>query len=185
MRTERAEVLLVEQDVELADTIAECVERSLRAHVARVGTADEAVAACAAKTPDVVIAEMQLPDCDGLSLARTLRNHLELDSSVILLSEQPTVGRAVEAMRLGVRDLFTKPFDMARLCHVVGHEMEEQRQRQRVERRHIRLRRMVSRIVRERRDLRERIDLICRDVVTAYHRLAQKVTAQQPMECDE
>ena len=44
------------------------------------------------------------------------------------------------------------------------------------QRRYRRLRRLSSRIVRERRDLRQRIDLVCRDFVQAYRRLAQRVS---------
>jgi hypothetical protein len=45
-----------------------------------------------------------------------------------------------------------------------------------VQLRHRRLRKLTARIICERRDLRQRIDLICRDFVHAYRRLAQRVT---------
>lgn len=185
MRMHRPEILLVEHDAALTEMIGEHVETVLRAHVTHVRTAGEAVTFCTDQAPDVIVSEMQLPDADGLSLTRTVRMHLELDSGIILLSGQLTVGRAVEAMRLGVRDLFTKPFDVQRLSHVIEQETLERRDRQRALRRQKRLRRLAGRMIRDRRDLRQRIDLICRDLVTAYQRLAQRVAECQPTRCDD
>lgn len=185
MKKKCVEILLVEPDDELADLIVGHVESALGAQVTRFETACEALGAYAEQAPDIVISEMQLPDRDGLSLAREVHADRDTDSAVILITDRPTVGRAIEAMRLGVRDLFTKPFDMSRLSHVIEQEAQELAERRRDSRRAARLRRVARRIIRERRDLRQRVDLICRDLVSAYHRLATKVAATQPTGCDE
>jgi DNA-binding NtrC family response regulator len=185
MKIKCVEIILVEPDDELADMIIDHVESALDAQVTRFTTASESLAAYAERAPDIVISEMQLPDRDGLSLVREVHADPDLDSAVILLTDHPTVGRAVEAMRLGVRDMFTKPFDLRRLSHVIEQLTQEQRDRRRELRRAVRLRRVTRRIIRERRDLRQRVDLICRDIVSAYHRLATKVAETQPTGCDE
>jgi len=175
MSDQRLDILLVEPDDDLAGMIAEHIESALDANVQRARTAAQAMAAHLASEPAVVVAEMDLPDSDGLALTRELRTGPYGDPVIILMSDRPTVGRAIEAMRLGVRDLFTKPFDLRRLSHVVEQEARSRHIRQRLVRRNERLWRLVRRILRERRDLRQRIDLICRDLVHAYQRLARKV----------
>jgi DNA-binding NtrC family response regulator len=177
------DILLVEPDDELAGMIAEHIESALDTKVLRVRTASQAAAAYLASAPTIVISEMELPDSDGLALTREIRAQQDGEASIILMSDQPTVGRAIEAMRLGVRDLFTKPFDLRRLSHVVEQEAHGQRDRQRQLRRNERLRRLARRVMRERRDLRQRIDLICRDLVHAYQRLAKKVAENSLNEC--
>ncbi len=185
MKNRCIEIILVEPDDDLADMIVSHVESALDARVARFGTAGEALGAYAEQAPDIVVTEMCLPDRDGLSLVREVRADADMDSAVIVLADDPTVGRAIEAMRLGVRDLFSKPFDLARLSHVIEQVARTQRDHRRELRRTARLRRVARRIIRERRDLHQRIDLICRDIVSAYGRLARKVAEMQPTGCDE
>jgi DNA-binding NtrC family response regulator len=81
-------------------------------------------------------------------------------------------------MRLGVRDMFAKPFDLARLGESVERAAADHRKRRSERLRSERLRRVSGRIVRERRAMRQRVDLVCRDLVGAYRRLAEKYVAQ-------
>lgn len=185
MSAQAFEILLVGQDEELADLITQHVETSLEAHVTCVRTVRQAMQAYAAREPQVVLSDMQLPDGDGLHLARQISDVPGQSTALILMTDNPTLGRAVEAMRIGVRDLFTKPFDICRLSYVIAQEAEEQTRRRRNEQRAIRLRQLARQVIRDRRDLRRRVDLVCRDLVHAYRRLAKKVAEQQITEQSE
>jgi DNA-binding NtrC family response regulator len=125
----------------------------------------------------VVLASLPADDQDEMNLVRELRREAECE--ILLMTDHPTLGRAVEAMRLGVRDLFTKPFDMGRLTTALEEAIEARRHRRQERLRYERLRRVSARILRERRTLRQRVDLVCRDLVGAYRRLAEKVVAQR------
>ena len=105
----------------------------------------------------------------------TRRIRVTNDRPVILLADDPTLPEAIEAMRLGVVDLFGKPFDLHEVGEAVVRAADQEHQRQREAVRQRRLRRLASRVVRERRDLRQRMDLMCRDIVQAYRRLARQV----------
>jgi len=177
MGTRSTSILLVESDDEVADMIIDHIERRMRARVTRVATATEALSSNMVQPHDVVLADTSLPDCSDLGLARELRG--TTDSEVILITGNPTLGRAIEAMRLGVRDMFTKPFDLSRLSEAVERAAEARHQRQRERLRCERLRRVTSRILRERRSMRQRVDLVCRDLVGAYRRLAEKVVTRR------
>lgn len=172
------QILLVAQDDELAEMITQHVEATLHARVRHAHGIQEALEAYATSEPEIVLAEMQLSDGDGLALARQLGEAADRDSAVILMSERATLGRAIEAMRLGVRDLFLKPFDLHRLSYVLDQEAQDTQNRRRSDQRHTRLRRLARQVIRDRRDLRRRVDLVCRDLVHAYRRLAKKVAEQ-------
>ena len=168
-----ASILLVEDDDDVADVITDYVEQTLKARVKRVTTASDAICNTMAEDHDVVLADLSLPDCDDLELARELQR--DGDFEIILMTSDPTVNRALEAMRLGIRDMLPKPFDL----HLLGESLEgavaTRRKRSRERLRNERLRRVSARIIRERRVLRQRVDLVCRDLVSAYRRLAEKV----------
>jgi len=179
MRTvsqDSANILVVEDDDEVARIVTDYIERSMKARVKRVTTATEAVSSSTSDQPEVVLADLDLPDSDDLELARQLKD--ESDCEVILMTGQPSLDRAIEAMRLGVRDMFPKPFDLRLLGKSLEEALDARRQRHREQHRYDRLRRVSSHIIRERRVLKQRVDLICRDLVGAYRRLAEKVVSR-------
>jgi DNA-binding NtrC family response regulator len=171
--------LVIEPDDTVAAMITEQVETALDADVIRADSAHHAGDRLATMHPDVVIAELDLPDGDALRFVRDLRRTPDGRCPVVLMAQNPTVGRTIEAMRLGVCDLFVKPFDIRRLAHVIEQQGTRRRRDRTVQRRNERLRKLAHQVVRQRRDLRQRVDLVCRDLVNAYQRLARKVVEQQ------
>jgi len=170
--TRRAvQLLLVEDDADLVEMITRCLQDMMRVCVTHVSSAADAMREELTARHDVVVVSTSLPH--GLSFASELR--VTNRCPIILLADHPTVDEAIEAIRLGVTDLLVKPFDIADMVAVVQKAAERERKRRRNRIRYRRLRRMASRIVCERRDLRQRMDLICQDLVHAYRGLAQKV----------
>lgn len=168
------EILVVENDIDLAEMIERHLRDALTCRVTHAATAAEAVREELTARHDLVIASMSLPDADGLTLVRELR--VSNECPIVLTADKPTIEEAVEAMRLGVIDLLKKPFDMVDLSTSVSKAAKREARRRRERVRHRRLRRLVSRIICERKDLNERLELICKDFVHAYRQLAQKVT---------
>ncbi|MBN1347456.1 MAG: response regulator [Phycisphaerae bacterium] len=172
-----ASILIVDDDDDVASMVAEFVEQTMEARIARAVTAAEALSKSNTETPDVVLVDLNLPDCTDLRLVRDLRRCSDCD--VILMTGRPTLGRAVEAMRLGVRDLLVKPFDLGHLSRTLEKTVSDRRHQRKERLRYDRLRRVSGQIIRERRILRERVDLVCRDLVGAYRRLAEKVVEKR------
>lgn len=173
MRHRPLEILLVEDDADLADMVGRYLHESLRASVTHVESAADALREELTARHDLLLASTSLPEEDALELVR--RFHENNPCPVILMAEEPTAGEAITAIRLGVADFLTKPFEMDYLSIAVRRAIRVYRHRCRERVRHKRLRKLVARIVCERRDLAKRIDLICRDFVHAHRRLAEKV----------
>ena len=179
MKDPAIEILLVDADTDLVGMIADHLGQSIdigpngsELVIRQASSAEEALSALYARPPEVVLTELELPDQDGLSMIRSMRDHA--DCAILVMPAQVTLGKAVELMRLGARDLFVKPFDLRRLTEAVQQAVQDQLGKRRSEHRQQRLQQLASRIVRERRELRKRVDLVCHDLVGAYRDLANK-----------
>lgn len=106
-----APVLVVEDRRSLAEMLAE----TLRAEGYEVEVAlrgDEAIRKLAANTPLLaVVTDLKLPGADGLEVLRAARA-ADPQLPVFLVTGFATVQTAVEALKAGARDYFTKPLDM-------------------------------------------------------------------------
>jgi len=77
--------------------------------VAEAGSAAEAIAEF--KDADAVILDFRLPDGDGISVLKTLRQ-ADPDLPVIMLTADKDVETVVEAIKAGAADYLTKPFEV-------------------------------------------------------------------------
>lgn len=174
MHDRPAEVLLVEPDADLAEMVHECLRSALPVNITVAGDAASALREELTTTHDVLLVATDLPDAEWLDLVRELRQSNR--APVILLATNPCSADLLEAVRARVMDVLIKPFDLTDLASLAERAARRAFCRQRTRRRYRRLRRLTARIICERRDLRQRIDLICRDFVHAYRRLAQRVS---------
>lgn len=166
-------ILIVEPDGDVLEILVSALARRFNAHVTCVATAEACLDVELLEPHDLVIAELNLDDEDGIVLA----GHLTSLSSrpIILLADDPTREDTLAALRMKVRDLLVKPFPMAELLDTVeralrGHEVRRQHQAK-----YHRMRELLRRVIRERRDLNQRIELVCRDLVGAHRRLVHRV----------
>ena len=101
-------VLVVEDEKKMASFIS----RSLQAvgiDVDVLHHGDEALAAMAHDPFDVVVLDVMLPGCDGLSVVRRLRERGS-KVRVLLLTARGGIGEKVEGLDAGADDYLAKPF---------------------------------------------------------------------------
>ena len=111
MTTEK-HILVVDDE----PAICELVQSYLSAEGFRVSTAQdgEAMRRVMASGPvDLVILDLMLPDQDGFSLTRYLREHSDV-GIIILTGKGETVDRVV-GLEMGADDYLAKPFDLREL----------------------------------------------------------------------
>jgi DNA-binding response OmpR family regulator len=109
----KAHVLIVDDEREFATTLTERLH--LRGYEASAAfTAEEAIDAVAASTPDVVLLDLNLPGVRGVELLMTLRQLLP-HGDIILLSGHLDLADKIEGVRIDAFGLLLKPVEMSEL----------------------------------------------------------------------
>ncbi|MCC6418312.1 MAG: sigma-54-dependent Fis family transcriptional regulator [Gemmataceae bacterium] len=88
--------------------------------------AEEGVDLFARRRPDVVVLDVDLPDCSGLEIFLRLRR-LDPNVPVIFITGQGTTATVIEAMALGAYDYVLKPFGAEQFQQLVGRALEASR----------------------------------------------------------
>jgi two-component system response regulator HydG len=76
--------------------------------------------------PDAILLDLKLPDCEGLDGLARLRE-ARPDAGIVMMTGFGTIETAVEAVKRGAADFFTKPVAPEHLFHVLGRLAEETR----------------------------------------------------------
>ncbi len=77
---------------------------------------------------DLVITDMKMPRVSGLDLIRHIRTHFKT-VGILMVTGYPSIGGAVEAVRLGAEDYLAKPFTKKELLDAVEAILAKQRRR--------------------------------------------------------
>ncbi len=107
------QILIVEDERKTAAFIQKALKaEGFAANTAHSG--EEALLFTADKTFDVIILDIMLPGCDGLSVLRQLRER-QIHTPVLLLSARGQVNERVDGLNTGADDYLAKPFALAEL----------------------------------------------------------------------
>jgi two-component system, NtrC family, response regulator PilR len=89
----------------------------------------EAIAILEKERVDLLLSDIRMPDVGGVEVLRAAKN-LNRDIIAFMMTAFASTDSAVEAMRLGAVDYFTKPFNMDELRLKVRQQMEAHRLKQ-------------------------------------------------------
>ncbi len=115
-------VLVVEDEPGAREALVELV-KELGYDASAVGTVADATAALSRLRPDVCIADLGLPDGDGIDVVRAAKN-AGGDCAVVVLTGRGSVRSAVEAMKAGAHDFLLKPLRTAQLTATLAQLSE-------------------------------------------------------------
>ncbi len=167
------QILIVADDAEVVTRITNDIVCNLSANVNIVDSLIEGRAMARSSEFDAILVATVLPDGDGLSM---LDEPLQSpETPIIFLGDGLRSERMLSAFRNGAKDILPATCEKNQLLGCIRKAVEEYRMRRHVYGRAKRLRQLSSKLIRDRRELRQRIDLLCRDLVFAYRRLAKKV----------
>ena len=115
------------------DTL-EVLQRNLQARGYRVYTAsgvEQAIGAMEQTPVDLVITDLKMPKASGLELVKHVRANCP-DVEVMMITGYPTIGSAVDAVKMGAEDYLAKPFTDDELYDAVERALEKLRVRRTV-----------------------------------------------------
>lgn len=111
-------VLVAEDDPDLLDVVnALLVESGYR--TVAVASGEAAIEHLKRRDVDIVLTDILMPNATGVDVLRAVREH-NLDTPVILMTGNPTLPTAVEALNLGALGYLTKPVPAEKLLEAVG-----------------------------------------------------------------
>jgi DNA-binding NtrC family response regulator len=108
-----ATLLVIDDEPSVLTIIADFARRQGFAVVGRTD-ARAALVELPALNPDAVLVDLRMPDINGLDVLRAIRA-IDPACPIILMTGDPGVDTAIEAVKLGALDYISKPFDFARL----------------------------------------------------------------------
>jgi two-component system OmpR family response regulator len=112
MRPMEAHILVVDDDAAIRELIREYLsEHDFKVSMAETGAEMDKV--LGAEMVDLVILDLKLPDEDGLSIARRIRESLDLP--IIILTGRKEEADRIMGLELGADDYVTKPFSQREL----------------------------------------------------------------------
>jgi DNA-binding response OmpR family regulator len=104
-------ILLVEDQKSMAVMLKRALQE--KGHAAVIAyDGSTAIGICASSSFDVIVLDLMLPDMDGFTVARTLREASNR-TPILVLTARDTVADMVRALDLGADDYLTKPFALA------------------------------------------------------------------------
>ncbi len=116
-------ILVVDDEPDIRNLVQEILEDEGYS-VGVAGSGSEARAALKEQRPQLVLLDIWMPDEDGISLLKDLKQSGQLDFPVVMISGHGTVETAVEATRHGAVDFIEKPLSLAKLLLTVEKALQ-------------------------------------------------------------
>ena len=117
MAADALRILVIDDDRQLAETLAEGLSR--RGHACTVASSGQAGATLIREAEfDVVLTDLRMSDLDGMAVVRLVKEHLP-EAEVYVITGYGDVKTAVEAMKLGAAHYLLKPPDLNELRAIV------------------------------------------------------------------
>jgi DNA-binding response OmpR family regulator len=109
--TEPVNVLVIDDDPGIRSALCRVLQRAGHACVAAADAA-EGLEMARASRPDLILLDIELPDCDGRDVMGQLRmNPMMADVPVIVISGYVDHYVRIQALEAGAQDVVEKPFD--------------------------------------------------------------------------
>lgn len=122
---DRLKVLIIDDDADHAEVVAESLER-VGFDTATATTSADGARRIERGEPDVILTDLRMDGMDGLAILRKAKQELP-ESEVIVITGHGDVQTAVEAMRAGAANYLQKPLNLAELRAQVEKAAEKVR----------------------------------------------------------
>ena len=115
----RFSVLVVDDETDMREVLSDLLEsKGYSVKVAKNGV--EALRIYRSENVDCVLSDIDMPEMNGMDLLRNIMLE-DSDASIIMMTGYSSIEGAVDAIKLGAKDYFTKPFNITEIENVVGN----------------------------------------------------------------
>lgn len=116
-------VLIVDDEVGIRELLTEILEDEGYTVTSAAG-AGEARSIRNRMRPDLVLLDIWMPECDGITLLKEWATNGQLTMPVVMMSGHATIETAVEATRIGAYDFMEKPIALQKLLTMVARAIK-------------------------------------------------------------
>ena len=127
---ERPAVLVVD-DHEIDRKLVDRVLTAAGYEVTTASGGEEAIALIRSRLFDAAVVDLRMPGMDGIELLRLIKEHSPV-IEVVVMTADPTVDTAVDALKQGAFDYIGKPLNLDELQHLMTRLMEKSELRREV-----------------------------------------------------
>ena len=106
----RRSILIVDDEKDMLQLLKRSLAPDLDCRIETTSSANQALKVLSEKQFDLVLADIKMPEMDGLELLDLIKRQ-KPDLTVVMMTAFGSVDTAVQAMRNGAYDFVTKPFD--------------------------------------------------------------------------
>ena len=104
------QILIVDDEMDMLQLLKRSLEPDLSCRVKTALSGEQALQLLERKIFDLVLADIKMPDMDGLELLELIKRE-NPDLTVVMMTGHGDIEMAVNAMKSGAYDFITKPFD--------------------------------------------------------------------------
>jgi DNA-binding NtrC family response regulator len=116
-------ILVVDDESDLVHGLARTIAMDIDCRVLTAENGRQALELLSREAVDVVLADVLMPQMDGLTLLERIKAR-DPAVTVIIMTAYGTIEKAVEAIKKGAYDLIQKPMDEDRLIHLLKKGLE-------------------------------------------------------------
>ena len=124
MTTESRCILIIDDERPILLTLTALLERH-GYQVESASTAAQGLKLLKAKSPPVVLLDLQLPDAEGLQTLDAIKQEA-IETQVIILTAHDTLNNAIESIKRGAYHFISKPYAAEELLSLIEKALEKQ-----------------------------------------------------------
>lgn len=118
-------ILIVDDEPDTCDTLCDILKDEGYQPIA-VQSAEDALEELKRKIFDIIIADIRLPEMDGIELLKETRK-INPEMLSMIITGYPSMESSIEAMKAGAYDYITKPLSLDAIKLTIKRGMERQR----------------------------------------------------------
>lgn len=114
-------ILIVDDESRIRTSLRKLLDQKNR-EILECGTGAETINMMKSRDIDLVLLDINLPDCSGLNVLEWIKK-FQNPASVIMVSADTNIESAIKALRHGAAEFVRKPHELEGICHKVDNEL--------------------------------------------------------------